>query len=73
MGSAEAAAVGKRMRKEGRTIMKSVNLWGFEIRYVINLPEGEKRRFYVDFMEETHVFDRYSDAVQFIQDLLGWD
>ena len=61
------------MRKGRRTIMKSVNLWGYEIRYEINLPEGEKRRFYVDFLGETHVFNRYSEAVMFIQDLLGWD
>ncbi len=53
--------------------MKSVKLWGFEIRYEINLPEGEKRKYYVDFMGETNVFYRYSDAVMFIQDLLGWD
>ena len=53
--------------------MKSVKLWGYEIIYEINQPEGESRRFYVDFLGETHVFNRYSEAVQFIQDLLGWD
>lgn len=53
--------------------MYTVDYWGFKIRSEKCLPDGTEGKSYVDFMGKTYSFYRYSDAVQFIDEILGRD
>ena len=54
--------------------IKKVNIFGREICYDLDQPKDSKEpRFWVEFLGEVHRFYNYSEAVRFIEDLLGWD
>lgn len=54
--------------------IKKVNIFGTDIFYDLDHDKSSKEpRFWVEFLGKIYRFYNYSEAVCFVQDLLGWD